>query len=170
MPKKDGACPTNIVARATLCIMFMTVGLPTVFPAGVTVTGGYGFVIDQADLSGGAGSNFNPEHSSPADAILIAVDDMVGDLDAWRVLVRKENSLWQGGLNVSVLRTAAGTGTGFINGGTALPLVLTATDQIFFEGSGDRNTIPVQLILDGVSVLIPADAYASTLIFTIVDI
>ncbi len=169
MLKKSEAGPVTIVARVMLCCIFFTAGLPAVFAAGVTVTGGYGFIIDQNDLSGGAGSNFNPEHSSPVDAVLITVTGMLSDTDAWQILVRKENTLWQGGLGLSVLRTAAGTGTGTINGGNVLPLVLTATDQVFFEGAGNRSAIPIQLRLDGVSVLIPVDTYAATLVFTIVD-
>jgi len=169
MDSKRRVCPHSFVGTVLFCV-FITAGLPAVFAAGVTVTGGYGFVIDETDLAGGAGSNFNPAHSSPVDAVLITVYDMLSDSDAWQIMVRKENTLWQGGLGLSLLRTAAGTGTGTINGGTVLPLVLTATDQIFFEGSGNRSAIPIQLRLDGVSVLIPVDAYAATLIFTIVDI
>ena len=170
MPEKGSRTGTGVPMRVAIFLFILTAGLPAVFAAGVTVTGGYGFVIDQSDLSGGAGSNFNPGHSSPVDAILVTLDGMVDDLDAWQIMVRKENSLWQGGLGLGLLRTAAGTGTGTISGGDVLPLALTATDQVFFEGAGNRNAIPVQLMLDGVSVLIPADAYAATLVFTIVDI
>lgn len=170
MSKEDRAHLEYYYARVVLCILLITAGLPAVFAAGVTITGGYGFVIDQTDLSGGAGSNFNPEHSSPVDAILITVDGMLSDSDSWQIMVRKENVLWQGSLGLCLLRTAAGTGTGTISSGAVLPLTLTATDQVFFEGAGNRNTIPVQLKLNGVSVLIPADTYAATLVFTIMDI
>lgn len=170
MPEKMTRIEARLSMRVAILVFIMTAGFPAVFAAGVTVTGGYGFVIDQSDLSGGAGSNFNPEHSSPADAILITIDGMLSDSDSWQILVRKENSLWQGGLGLSALRTATGTGTGSVSGGAVLPLALTAVDQLFFEGAGNRSDIPVQLTLDGVSVLIPADAYTATLVFTIVDI
>jgi len=126
MARKVSVHPVKVFFFAVITIICNTAGLPAVFAAGVTVTGGYGFIIDQSDLSGGAGSNFNPEHSSPADAIIIIVDGMSGDSDAWRIMVRKENVLWQGGLGLSLLRTAAGTGTGTISGGDVLPLTLTA--------------------------------------------
>jgi len=161
---------SHILMWVVLFTIFLTAGLPAVFAAGVTVTGGYGFVIDQTDLSGGAGSNFNPTHNSPADAVLITVDGMANDSDAWQIQVRKDNTLWQGGLTLRVLRTSSGIGLGTISGGDVLALGLTSTEQVFFEGAGNRSAIPVQLILEGVSVLIPVDVYSATLTFTIVDI
>lgn len=150
--------------------LLMTAGLPAVFALEVTVSGGHAFTIDQDDLAGGAGSNFNPVHQSAVDAVLITVAATTDDTDAWQMLVHKEDALWHGSLSLGVLRTGAGTGSGSISGGDVLSLTLNASDQVFFEGSGDRTTIPVQLKLSGVSVLIPVDSYTTTVYLTILDL
>jgi hypothetical protein len=150
--------------------LLMTAGLPAVFALEVTVSGGHVFTIDQGDLAGGAGSNFIPVHQSAVDSVLITVAGTTGETDAWQLLVHKEDALWHGSLALGVLRTGTGSGSGSIGGGHVLSLILNASDQVFFEGSGDRATIPVQLTLSGVSVLIPVDSYTTTVYLTILDL
>jgi hypothetical protein len=156
--------------KLALLSLLMTAGLPAVIALEVTVSGGHAFTIDQADLAGGAGSNFIPVHQSALDAVLITVAATTGDTDAWQMLVHKEDALWHGSLALGVLRTGPGTGSGSISGGDVLSLTLNASDQVFFEGAGDKTTIPVQLKLSGVSVLIPVDSYTTTVYLTILDL
>ena len=150
--------------------LLMTAGLPAVFALEVTVTGGHAFTIGQAELAGGAGSNFIPVHQSAVDAVTITIAGTTGDTDAWQMLVHKEDALWHSSLALGVLRTGIGIGSGSIGGGDVLSVTLNASDQVFFEGSGDRATIPVQLTLGGVSVLVPVDSYITTVYLTILDL
>lgn len=134
----------------------------------LTVSGGFGFVVDHTDIPAGAGGEPEPTHASSDNAVILDVGESGGASDAWEIQVRLEDTLWHGGLALKVLRT--GSGTGPVTGGDILPLELTATDQPFFEGTGDNSGIEVKLILDNVSVLIPADTYSGVVHFTLVDI
>lgn len=136
----------------------------------LTVTGGHGFIIDGGSLSGGPGSNLVSQYSGPDDSIILSVGDTLGNGDGWQIEVRREDLLWHGSLDVRLLRTGAGSGGGSISGGDSLSLTLTASDQFFFEGTGDRTDIPVRIELEGVSVLVPADTYTGNITFTLVDI
>lgn len=156
--------------RMVLLGLVMTAGLSAVFALEVTVSGGHAFSLDLADLAGGAGSNLIPVHHSGADAILLTVAGTSGDDDTWQMQVHKEDSLWHGSLALGVLRTGTGSGSGSISGGDVLSLTLNSSDQVFFEGSGDRINVPVQLTLSGVSVLVPADSYITTVYLTIIDL
>jgi len=160
----------SVLLRAVLFTILMTAGPPAVFSLTVTVSGGYGFVIDQTDLTGGAGSGFVSTHESTDDALLIDVGDTAGDADTWQIQVHREDSAWNSGLGLSCIRTGTGSGTGSINGGDVLPVELTAGDQVFFEGAGSRTDIPIKLILKGVSVLIPVDTYSTVVYITVVGI
>jgi len=168
MVRRRGDRP-GVALRAALFTVMLTAGIPAVHPLIIAVSGGYGFVIDQGDLTGGAGSGFVPTHESTDDAVLIDITDTTGDSDAWQIQVHKEDAAWISGLDLLLLRTGAGSGTGSISGGDVLQVELTDTDQVFFEGAGDRTAIPVRLILDGVSVLIPADTYSTVLYITVID-
>jgi len=166
---KGGEVPRfHFLRRGILFAVLMTAGFPAVFPLTVTVTGGYGFVIDQADLTGGAGSDLEPTYESLDNSILIDIGDTTGSTDAWQIQVHKENATWHASLSLSILRTGSGTGT--VTGGNSIPVELTGTDQVFFEGEGDNTGIPVKIILDGVSILIPADTYTTTIYVTVVDL
>jgi hypothetical protein len=109
-------------------------------------------------------------HQSGTDAVLITVADTSGNADAWQIQVHKEDALWHNSLALGVLRTGSGSGSGSIGGGDILSLTLNAGSQVFFEGAGDRTNIPVRLILSGVSVLVPADSYSTTIHLTIIDL
>lgn len=168
MVDKGEGSGRRFLKPGVLFALLMTAGLPAVFPLTVTVTGGFGFVIDETDLTGGAGSEFEPTQESLDNSILIEVGDTTGGTDAWHIEAHKEDAAWHAGLSVSLLRTGSGTGT--VTGGDSLPVELTGTDQVFFSGEGDNTGIPVKIILDGVSVLIPADTYSTTIYLTIVDL
>lgn len=157
-------------AALFLNFLFPVVGTAPLYGLSVTVSGGAGFSIGVGDLIGGAGSDLNPEYNSAVDAVQITVADSIDSGDAWQIQVRQEDVLWHGSLDLSVLRTGTGSGTGSVTGGDVLPVGLTSVDQVFFDGSGDVADIPVRLDLSGVSVLVPVDSYSATLYFTIVDI
>lgn len=169
MVRYEGCC-FPFVVRAALFSVFLAAGTVGAFGISITVTGSPGFSIDAADLSGGAGSDFIADHSNADNAILVTVVDTTGDTDAWQIQVRQTDVLWHGSLDLALLRTGTGSGTGSVSGGNLLPVTLTAVDQVFFEGEGNMTDIPLRMDLSGVSVLIPVDTYSATLNFTIVDL
>lgn len=156
--------------RLALLGLVLVAGLEAVSALDLEVSGGHAFSIGPSDLVGGAGSNFNPVHQSAAEAVLITVTGTSGGTDNWQLQVRKEDGLWHNSLALGVLRTGPGSGSGSISGGDSLPLTLNSSDQVFIEGAGDRSGIPVRLILSGVSVLVPADSYLTTIYITILDL
>lgn len=84
------------------------------------------------------------------------------------------------GLQLFVKRTGAGDG-----GGTSLGLIpsavnngltyqqITTSDLFFFNGynfgNSPRENIPIQYQITGISVLVPAAAYSTTITYTLVD-
>src|SRR6056297_3586725 len=168
--KRGGGCRLFFIPRAAAFTLFLAAGSVSLFGISVTVSGGAGFSIGAADLIDGAGSDLASDYSSADDSILVSVPETTGGGDGWQIQVRREDVLWHGSLDLAVLRTGGGSGTGSVTGGDVLPLDLSSVDQVFFEGSGDRADIPIRLDLGGVSVLIPLDSYSATLVFTVVDI
>lgn len=150
-----------------LLLIFYFLPIST-FALDLTVDGGFGFTVDHTDVPLGAGGTPTPTHYSSVDVVSLDIGGSGGGSDAWQVQVRLEDTLWHGDLSLKVLRTGSGTGT--VSGGDVLPIELTLTDQVFFEGLGDNTGINVQLILDGVSILIPADTYSGVIHFTLIDI
>jgi hypothetical protein len=76
---------------------------------------------------------------------------------------------WDSHLTLSVRRTSDGVGGGAISGGDSYLPLGTGTST-FFSGTGDRLNIQMQLRLDGVSASVPANSYATTITFTVVDL
>lgn len=151
----------------TVSILLLTsFDLPAI---SINVLGGWSLVIDSGDVIAGAGGDLTSQYLSNADAITINVADAIDDSDNWQIQVRKEDTLWHAALTLSILRTSDGAGTGTISGGNSLFLDLTAVDQFFFDGAGNRSIVDLQLRLSGVSVLIPSDNYSTVIYYTVID-
>jgi len=142
------------------------------FCAGITLNsaGNWSLVINETDVIGGPGGNFSPEYTSNTDSVTLDITDTLGSTDAWQVQVHKEDGPWSGALDLGLLRTGGGSGSGTITGGDSNFLTLTGIGQVFFEGAGDRTGVTVQMKLSGVSVILDAAVYSTTIYFTIVDI
>ena len=130
----------------------------------ITVTGSWMLTISTGDLQGGAGSDLNPTYESATDQIIIDIGS--GKNDYWRVDVSKIDFNWDSQMLLSVKRTSDGSGGGFISGGTNY-LLITDTDQEFFNGFKKIDDIAIQLQLDGISLEIPEDTYSTTVYYTI---
>ncbi len=146
--------------------------LVTCVPAGainITVTGAWAETVDEADLEAGPGSDLNSIYTSDADEVVIDITGTSGSDDNWRVDVKRSDTTWHEDLVLWVARTNDGNGDGAISDGTTYQQV-TTSDTVFFSGSGNRTTIYIQEKLSGVSAQMFADNYATTIIYTVVDI
>ncbi|MBN2655985.1 MAG: hypothetical protein JXR86_02920 [Spirochaetales bacterium] len=135
----------------------------------ISLSGSWSLSIDSSDVSSGAGGDLNSQYQSNADQVSLDIGDLIDSGDAWELQVHKEDLLWHSDMILGLLRTSGGSGAGTISGGDSLFLELTATDQYFFDGTGDRSLIDIQLRLSGISVVIPADTYSTTIYFTVID-
>lgn len=121
-----------------------------------------------SDLIAGAGSDLTSSYQSISDQLLLAISNTSGNDDNWRVDVRRSDTNWHASFVISVKRTGDGIGGGSIAGGSAYQSA-GVSDAAFFSGAGDRDGIPIQLQISGVSVQIPPDTYSTAIIFTVVD-
>jgi hypothetical protein len=135
----------------------------------ITATGSWYEVIDENDLESGPGSDLKSTYESAVDEVVIDITGTVGDLDNWRVDVKRVDSNWHSQFHLYDKRTSEGSGTGSISGGTAYQEIGEA-DQSFFTGSGDRTNIAVQLKLGGMSIQVSPDVYSTDVYYTVVDI
>ncbi len=136
----------------------------------VTVTGNWSDTVNAFDLQAGAGSDLVSTYTSDAAHVSLSVSTTTGDTDNWRIDVRRSDTVWlPGTLRLYVKRTGDGMGAGTVSGGQTFHEV-TTIDQAFFQGAGDRSSIPIQLQLDGMSVQVAPATYSTSLIFTVVDV
>lgn len=90
------------------------------------------------------------------------------------IYIQKSDTVWDTRLILEALRTGPGTGAAnfSIIGGTT-PITITNTPQYFFELRPGPNTkvdnIPIQFIIRGFTVLMPAKTYTTTLLYTITN-
>jgi len=124
------------------------------------------YTIGTSDLIAGAGSDLNSSYPSSSSAIQITITNTGNK--AWTINVHKNDTSWDSRLHLKIMRTSSGSGPGSVIGGMGY-IQLTDNDQPFFAGSGDNANIPVQVLLDNVSVQIPASSGRTSIVFTIVD-
>lgn len=140
----------------------------TPFPAlagDIYATGGWTRTIDASDLTAGAGSDLAASYESASDATDLETS-VAGN---YRVDVRRNVGSWDGALSLYVKRTSDGTGSGSVSGGTAYQEV-TITSQEFFTGSLSRTDVHVQYQVDGLSIDVDPDTYATMVSYTITDL
>ena len=133
-----------------------------------SVSGGWPLTIDGTNLSGTAGSDLVSSYLSVSNALVIDVTDAVDEFDVWYIDVHQVEVAWDNSLAMSAIRTTDGTGLGTISGGEALQEI-TGTATRFFEGTGNRSAIHIQLALEGVSVTLGGDTYSLQIVFTLLD-
>ena len=90
----------------------------------------------------------------------------------WRVMVNKSDFLWSPLLELTIRRTGDGQeGSRFnnwISGGTNF-VTVSNMPVIFFEGGAVRRNVPLEFRINNISVLVPADNFETTVIFTIYE-
>jgi hypothetical protein len=120
----------------------------------------------KAQLTTGAGSNFVTTQTTAANKVRLTIKNTT--MTGWNLTVRRADSLWAPSLHLMVRRTGAGTGLGTVTAGLAYQEI-TATDAVFFSGTGNKATIPLQFQLTGVSVVVGLGSFATTIVYTITE-
>ncbi len=156
----------------TLKIFAFFLGM-TYSQLGIQVNGDWNYSIATTDISE-AGLDFTGTYASASNQILIDITYPNNANVKWEVHVEKQDIDWDSSLDLYVRRTGNGNGqgngngNGFVQLGTAYQLI-TSNSQFFFKGRKRRTDIPIQYELRGVSVLIPAKAYETTIIYTVTE-
>lgn len=141
----------------------------------ISATGNWSYSVPVSDILE-AGKNFTGTYASASNQVLIdiAKPTFLGNLlnYNWRVDVRKSDVSWNAGLKLYAKRTGNGTPyffTGTISGGASY-IELTNTNQVFFSGSRTTYSIPIQFQITGVSLLLPAKAYSTLVVYTVTEL
>lgn len=135
----------------------------------ISVTGDWtSLSITANDLTAGPGSNLIAQYESNVDQVTIDIFNTTGNLDSWRVDVKRNDTTWGSIPILSVKRYDSGSGGGSINGGLGYQAVGT-TDMSFFSGSGDRAGIHIQLKISNISLSLSPGNYSTTITYTVVD-
>ncbi|HGJ64671.1 TPA: hypothetical protein ENS27_04695 [bacterium] len=154
-----------------LPLMFISIS-PLYAKARATVTGTWNLIITEQDLQNGAGSDLKNTYESPSDQVIVDVDMQGVGSDSWIIYTRKSppDANWPSRFRLFIRRSGNGQGPppGSISGGTTYQ-ELTENDVFFYEGVKQRKNIPHQFKLTGVSALVPAGTYITTVYYTIVS-
>ncbi|MFN7143885.1 MAG: hypothetical protein ACK4YP_08930 [Myxococcota bacterium] len=154
--------------RTLLALLLGVLTSAPVLAMDLAVTGSWTLPVTATDLVAGAGSALRATVDSGASDVRVDVDLTAGDADAWRLEIRRSDGSWDPDLRVWVRRSGDGTGTGTIAGGDTW-VEVGPTNSILFEGSGDRQDVPIQLRLGGLSLGVTPAAYLTALQYTLVD-
>ena len=166
--RQDKRKKSNRAAAVSICVFSALIFLITIETGAIQIliSGSWTRTIDAADLSGSAGSDLNSVYESATNQIGIEIRQTG---TTWRVDIKKVDTNWHADFHLFARRTSNGSGSGSISGGTTYQEI-TDADQAFFNGSSTRNFIDVQLRLEGVSVQIPQDSYATVVYYTVTEI
>lgn len=163
--------------RGTLILFSLFVGLlvnaqqMNVSVDGVASFDGTNFTISEA------GEDFASTIESEA-SVFISVnsndelDKKINPNQKWRIEIVKEDLMWDGDIQLEIIRTGDGYGNGNnknqIFDGTNYQLI-DGISRYFFRGRGVVTEIPVQLRLSGFSVTLGAQDFETNVVLTIYD-
>lgn len=108
----------------------------------------------------------------PIGSLTISVASSGCSLD-WQVSVQKTSIVWDSNLRLWVNKVNDGNSTD--SGARISPIGTTAYQEVstipqtFFRGFRNRQSVQVSYKISGVSVLIPAQTYSTTVYYTISD-
>jgi hypothetical protein len=91
----------------------------------------------------------------------------VNSNEGYTISINKTDIDWIAGLSLWVGRTGDGTASSATISANVPFIQLTYLDQALFTGNKDRINIPLQFEIRGLSVLLPAKQYTTTIVFTI---
>jgi hypothetical protein len=158
-----------------LLIAFFIIGFNSAIAQSITVKGSWYVKIDP-NLIANAGLDYDPNlriQSLPNQTIFNL--ENTNPLSkpyagSWRIDVQKVDSYWPSELKIAIQRTSLGKSTNFesIIGGSVFQ-TLGPNPETFFHGKGLVSTIAIQYSLSGLSVLIPVDTYATSIVFTLIE-
>lgn len=134
--------------------------------ADISTVGSWNSFLGPEDLQLGAGSSPVTGIESCPDQILISITAPGGD--PWKIEARLLFSTLPTGIRVLVRRSGRGSGTGEILGGTFFQAV--EEEGIFLcGGEGERIEIPIQLRLEGLSVLHSPGSFSIDLNWRVIE-
>ncbi|WP_304232204.1 hypothetical protein [Jiulongibacter sediminis] len=140
----------------------------------ISASPGWTYTLSGSDISE-AGNNYNVNIESGANQTLVDVTTNSFYNSNFRVSVEKIDNVWNNQLTLSVRRTGNGSGGWFagISGGTNY-IQLTNTPQLLYTGntgyfSGGYFSVPIQYRVQGLSLLVPAQSYSTTVRYTITN-
>ncbi len=142
----------------------------------VTVQGDWNFSLSPTDIIE-AGKDFRHMRKSAKEQIKIDVtqSSFWGNLFYnynWRIDIEKSDVDWDPSLKIFAKRTGDGSPYGLggnINGGTNWLRIKNFTKH-FFRGNSSRTDIPIRYKIKGISVLLPAKTYTTTIIYTVTEL
>jgi hypothetical protein len=129
--------------------------------------------FDVTYLSGLPGTDFTGTQSSAANQALINVNRLTTLTKSWIVYAKRTNISWPGGLTLWIQRTGNGTtlGGGTIDAGSLnVWRQIVAGDTELFRGSRVRYNVPAQLEVRGLTVLMHAGTWTTTVTFTLTEL
>lgn len=140
----------------------------------ITVTGHWTKIIAASDISE-AGNDYPTSYASNTNQTLLTINPKNWNKTIY-VYVHKEDIAWNPALTLKVKRTSNGTnGNTNINGGliyqtitnTQPPNYAPSTVIPFFTCQGPFVNIPLQYEITGISVVLPAQSYSTTIMYTV---
>ena len=139
------------------------------FCAQLTASGTWTRTFTASDLQAGAGSNLAGTFYSVSNETLLDVSNASGQ--SWQIEVRRQDVSWNSSMKIFVRRTGNGTpeSGASVSGGQDY-MEVTETGSVFFTGSGNISSIPVEYKSEGVSISIPPSNYQTGVAFTISEV
>jgi hypothetical protein len=117
-----------------------------------------------------AGNDYNINLTSMTNQTMLDIN-VPETTTSWRVDVNKQD-FWNNSLTLWIRKTGDGVGTASssISPIGSIPFFqLTNMGQAFFSGAKNYVGIPIQYEIRGLSVLIPASTYDTTVVYTITE-
>ncbi len=159
-----------------LTLFFMILGWNTNAQIGITVTGQWDHVVSPFDITE-AGLDFQGTYTSGTNQVEIDIfqQNFFANLLSnylWRVDIQLIPIDWNSNLTLEARRSGNGIPffiNGTISGGTSF-FQLSTANQVFFQGRRSRYNVPVQYRSSGVSVLLPAKTYTTTVLYTVTEL
>jgi hypothetical protein len=118
-----------------------------------------------------AGNDYNMNLTSMTNQTILDINVPLTTTN-WRVDVNKQDSFWNNSLTLWIRKTGDGigvTGSSISPIGTIPFFQLANMGQAFFSGVKNYVGIPIQYEIRGLSVMIPASTYNTTVVYTITE-
>jgi hypothetical protein len=142
-------------------------------PKRVTVTGSWTVTVPSSLITD-AGMDYTQTFISATNQSLL--DFKTGLAPSYTIFVQKMDTDWHPNLSLWIKRTGQGNGSGGrtipMTGGENFMQVTNSPQPFFYDASNsthNRNNVPIQYQIQGLSVIIPVKSYSTTLMFTISD-
>jgi len=166
--------PIKYSLLITVLVLLFTFGAKAQIT--VTVQGDWNFSLSTADIIE-AGKDFRHIRKSDKEQVKIDVTqsnfwwNLFYNYN-WRIDIEKSDVDWDPSLKIFAKRTGDGSPYGWggnINGGTSW-LRIKNFSKRFFRGNRSRTDIPIRYKIKGISVLLPAKTYTTTIVYTVTEL